>query len=91
MKKFIAIVAVLTVTVSGLIAMVAAKPALPYLIDDVDARRPTTPGALAQAVDPAMARRIHDRLKEIGFKYVALDLLGYRTGSMNEPLGLSGI
>jgi uncharacterized protein len=26
------------------------------------------------------------RLKELGFHYVALDLQGYRTGSMNEPL-----
>ena len=26
-----------------------------------------------------------DSGKAIGFAYVALDLLGYRTGSMNEP------
>lgn len=30
--------------------------------------------------------RISARLKEIGFTYVALDLAGYRTGSMNETL-----
>lgn len=30
--------------------------------------------------------KISDRLKEIGFKYVTLDLKGYRTGSMNEVL-----
>ncbi len=29
---------------------------------------------------------IHSRLKEIGFIYVALDLIGYRTGSMNETM-----
>lgn len=29
---------------------------------------------------------VHDRLKEIGFDYVSLDLKGYRTGSMNETL-----
>ncbi|MBF0293009.1 MAG: ATP-dependent sacrificial sulfur transferase LarE [Nitrospinae bacterium] len=46
---------------------------------------------MAKAVDADTARKIHDRLKEIGFKYVALDLLGYRTGSMNETLGLSGL
>ncbi|MDR1944504.1 MAG: [FeFe] hydrogenase H-cluster radical SAM maturase HydE [Synergistaceae bacterium] len=28
--------------------------------------------------------RVYKRFKEIGFTYVALDLLGYRTGSMNE-------
>ncbi len=29
-------------------------------------------------------------LKAIGFRYVSLDLEGYRTGSMNEPLGEKG-
>ena len=29
---------------------------------------------------------VYDRLKEIGFDYVSLDLKGYRTGSMNETL-----
>jgi uncharacterized protein len=29
---------------------------------------------------------IHRRFKDIGFTYVSLDLLGYRTGSMNETL-----
>ena len=32
--------------------------------------------------------KIHAALKGFGFAYVALDLLGYRTGSMNEGLGL---
>jgi pyridinium-3,5-biscarboxylic acid mononucleotide sulfurtransferase len=30
---------------------------------------------------------IVERCKEAGFSYVTLDLQGYRTGSMNEPLG----
>lgn len=30
---------------------------------------------------------IYRRLKELGFAYVALDILGYRSGSMNEVLG----
>ena len=29
---------------------------------------------------------VHNRLKKLGFSYVALDLLGYRTGSMNETM-----
>ena len=29
---------------------------------------------------------IHQKLKEIGYAYVSVDLLGYRTGSMNETL-----
>ena len=34
----------------------------------------------------AHADKIATALKEIGFAYVALDLRGYRTGSMNETL-----
>ncbi|MCD7884834.1 MAG: TIGR00268 family protein, partial [Lachnospiraceae bacterium] len=29
---------------------------------------------------------VYTRLKEYGFSYVTLDLMGYRTGSMNETL-----
>ena len=36
---------------------------------------------------PREAReKVHGKLKEIGFTYIAMDLLGYRTGSMNETL-----
>ena len=34
----------------------------------------------------ARAAEVAAALKELGFSYVALDLLGYRTGSMNETL-----
>jgi pyridinium-3,5-biscarboxylic acid mononucleotide sulfurtransferase len=34
--------------------------------------------------------KVYQRLKEIGFTYVALDVQGYRTGSMNETLNLKG-
>jgi uncharacterized protein len=30
--------------------------------------------------------KIYNEFKQIGFTYAALDLLGYRTGSMNENL-----
>jgi len=36
--------------------------------------------------DKALRKAIHCRFKEIGFVYIAIDLLGYRTGSMNETL-----
>jgi uncharacterized protein len=55
------------------------------------ARIELAPDEMARAMEPDMARKIHDKLKEIGFTYVALDLIGYRTGSMNETLGLSGL
>ena len=35
---------------------------------------------------PSLRMEITKRLKEFGFTYVTLDLEGYRTGSMNEPL-----
>lgn len=34
--------------------------------------------------NPALRKEIVERFKEFGFTYVALDLEGYRTGSMNE-------
>ena len=36
--------------------------------------------------DPQLRRQISDEFKRIGFTYVSLDLIGYRTGSMNETL-----
>ena len=41
---------------------------------------------LAHALDPAVARAIVEAVKPLGFRYVALDLEGYRTGSLNEVL-----
>jgi uncharacterized protein len=41
---------------------------------------------LARALSPEMAVRMSAALKALGFKYVALDLEGYRTGSLNEVL-----
>jgi uncharacterized protein len=42
---------------------------------------------LARALDPQMAQAIVQALRSLGFRYVALDLEGYRTGSLNEVLG----
>jgi len=41
---------------------------------------------MSRALDLEMARQMSAALKAIGFKYVALDLEGYRTGSLNETL-----
>lgn len=43
-------------------------------------------GDLSRALNPEMAARMSAALKALGFKYVALDLEGYRTGSLNEAL-----
>jgi uncharacterized protein len=43
---------------------------------------------LAAAFEPAMREAIVRELKAAGYKYVTLDLQGYRTGSLNEGLVL---
>jgi uncharacterized protein len=43
---------------------------------------------LARAVEPEIARAIDAALRAAGFKYVALDLKGYRLGSLNEGIAL---
>ena len=41
---------------------------------------------LSRALDPEMVRQMSAALKSLGFRYVTLDLEGYRTGSLNEAL-----
>jgi uncharacterized protein len=41
---------------------------------------------LPRALDPAMARKFVDIFKALGFKFVTLDLEGFRSGSMNSLL-----
>jgi uncharacterized protein len=43
---------------------------------------------MARALDPDVNAAILRELKAIGYKYVSLDLQGYRTGSLNEVLRL---
>jgi uncharacterized protein len=43
---------------------------------------------LANALTPEMARQFTAIFKALGFKYVTLDLEGYRQGAMNEVLNL---
>lgn len=46
---------------------------------------------MARALDPGTAAAIVAELKAIGFEFVALDLQGYRMGSLNEPLRLRSV
>ena len=50
------------------------------------ARIEVLPEEIAKIVEEGNRTRIANQLKEYGFDYVTLDLLGYRTGSMNETL-----
>ena len=33
-------------------------------------------------------KEVYNRFKQYGFSYISLDILGYRTGSMNESLSV---
>jgi uncharacterized protein len=50
------------------------------------ARIETDEAGFALLADSRLRSQVHKAFKEIGYAYVAMDLLGYRTGSMNETL-----
>ena len=50
------------------------------------ARIEVLPDKITKIVEEGNRTKIANQLKEYGFDYVTLDLLGYRTGSMNETL-----
>lgn len=45
-----------------------------------------SPNEMEKALDKEMVAELSRRFRELGFKYVTLDLHGYRSGSMNELL-----
>ena len=53
---------------------------------DEVARIEVPPAEIARLLDPALRARIVTRLRELGYRYITVDLQGYRTGSMNEGL-----
>jgi uncharacterized protein len=55
-------------------------------LHDQLARVEIAPEEMPRALSLQMSAAIADRLKEAGFTYVALDLEGYRQGSLNETL-----
>lgn len=55
-------------------------------LHDQLARVEIAPDEMPRAFAPQMAATIAERLKAAGFAYVALDLEGYRQGSLNETL-----
>ena len=50
------------------------------------ARIETDEDGFEKMADADIRAKIYNKLKEIGFTYVSLDLLGYRLGSMNESM-----
>jgi uncharacterized protein len=59
-------------------------------LHDTLARVEISPEEMSRALAPEMAAAIADRLRALGFTYVALDLEGYRQGSLNETLSPVG-
>ena len=50
------------------------------------ARIEILPEEFPKLLNPVLRESIYSNLKGFGFTYISLDLLGYRTGSMNEAL-----
>jgi len=50
------------------------------------ARIEIDPSELARALDPQLAKEMVAAIKPLGFRYVSLDLEGYRSGALNEVL-----
>jgi uncharacterized protein len=50
------------------------------------ARLEVEPGEFTRLMKPGVRAEVSRRLKRLGYAYVALDLDGYRTGSLNETL-----
>ncbi len=50
------------------------------------ARIEVTPDALPRFSDPQFRRELIEHFKSLGFKYVSLDLEGFRSGSLNAVL-----
>jgi len=53
---------------------------------DQIARVEVDPEEVHRLLEPDLRAKIVENLKRLGYAYVTLDLAGYRTGSMNEPL-----
>ena len=55
---------------------------------DTVARIEVAPAELARLVEPTTAAAVHSGLRALGWDFVAADLLGYRTGSLNAGIVL---
>jgi uncharacterized protein len=55
---------------------------------DTVARLELADHQLSRALDPEIRHRLVKELKAIGYRYISLDLQGYRSGSLNEGLPL---
>ncbi len=52
------------------------------------ARIEIEPTQIIHIIQPQMAKEIHEAFTQIGFKYITVDILGYRMGSFNSTYGI---
>ena len=55
------------------------------------ARIELLPKEFQKFIEDDIRLKVYEKFKKIGFNYVALDIIGYRTGSMNEVLDKTNI
>ncbi len=55
------------------------------------ARIEVSPDALPRLTDEGFRRKVVEKLKSVGFKYISLDLEGFRSGSMNAILPVESL
>ena len=48
-------------------------------------------GALPRLAEPELREAIVERFRDLGFKYVTLDLQGFRSGSLNQIIGVDDL
>ncbi len=58
---------------------------------DVVARLEIARDEMARALEPAIAEHLTRELKALGYKFITIDIQGYRLGSLNEALRLRPI
>ena len=55
------------------------------------ARIEVSPEALPRLFEPGFREEVVERLKSLGFKFVSVDLEGFRSGSMNAVLAVESL
>ena len=55
-------------------------------VHGVIARIEILPKEFGKLIDGSVRTQVNSTLKDLGFRYITMDLVGYRTGSMNETL-----
>ena len=55
------------------------------------ARIEVPPGDISMLARPEVRDRVDRYFRELGYAYVALDLAGFRTGSLNEVIPLESL